>query len=111
MSDWYVFKNGESIGQAGSESGRILRDDEHEDRARVTLEHGTNNRFTITCGIYGWMVHTRFFDSETAALMGFDETKEELATILALIPIEDEANDENMRVAQQAIDDYVERCP
>lgn len=110
MSDWYVFKNGESIGQSDSKSGRILRDDEHGDGVRVTLAQGAHNRFTITCGIYGWMVHTRFFDSETAALMGFDETKEELGKILALIPLQDAANDENMRVAENAIADFVERC-
>ena len=111
MSDWYPFKSGESIGQTGSESGKILRDDEHGDGARVTLEHISNNRFTITCGIYGWMVHTRFFGSEANAQIGFNETKRELANILAMIPIEDEANDENMRVAQDTIDDFVERCP
>ena len=105
-----MFKNGESIGQAGSESGRILRDDEHGDGARVTLEHGTNNRFTVTCGIYGWMVHTRFFDSEKAGQLGFYETKDELGKILALIPLENEANDDNMREAENAIADFVERC-
>lgn len=110
MSDWYVFKNGELIGQSGSESGRIFRDDEHGDGARVTLEQGPHNRFAITCGIYGWMVHTRFFDSETAALMGFDETKEELGKVLALIPLQDAANNENMRVAENAIAAFVERC-
>ncbi len=111
MSDWYPFKRGESIGQTGSEPGQILRDEEHADGARATLEHVRDDRFTITCGIYGWMVHTRFFDSEASAQIGFNETKCELANILAMIPIEDEANDNNMRVAQDAIDDFVERCP
>jgi hypothetical protein len=110
MSDWYPFKNGESIGQTGSESGKILRDEEHGDGARVTLGHVRNNRFTITCGIYGWMVHTRFFDSETAALMGFDETKEGLGKILALIPLEEEGDDERMNIVTCAIADLVDRC-
>ncbi len=110
MSDWCSFNDGGSIGQIGSEGGRILGDEEHSGGARVTLEYVRNNRFTITCGIYGWMVHTRFFDSECAARMGFNETKNELAKILVLIPIEDEANDENVRVSQDAIHDFVERC-
>jgi len=109
MSDWYPFKNGESIGQTGSEGGLILRDEEHRDGSRVTLEHRAN-RFAVTCGIYGWMVHTRLFDSENAALMGFDETKEELTNILVFIPLKDEASDQNMRVAKGAIADFVERC-
>jgi hypothetical protein len=110
MSDWYQFKNGESIGQTGSEGGKILRDEEHTVGARVTLEDVRSTRFTITCGIYGWMVHTRFFESEAAAQIGFDETKDELTKIVALIPLEDEANDKNMRAAENAIEDFVERC-
>jgi hypothetical protein len=110
MSDWYSFNDGESIEQIGSEGGKILRDEEHSDGARVTLEFVRSNRFTITCGIYGWMVHTRFFDSETAGLVGFDETKDELGKILALIPMEDDATDENMHIAGNALSDFVERC-
>jgi len=110
MSDWYPFKNGESIGQTGSENGKILHDEEHKDGARVTLEHVRDNRFTITCGIYGWMVHTRFFDSETAAQIGFDETKDELSKILVLIPLEDEAEAQTLEPATVAITDFVERC-
>ena len=109
MSDWYSFKNGESIGQTGSENGKILRDEEHKDGARVTLEHVRDNRFTITCGIYGWMVHTRFFESEAAAQISFDETKAELNKILDLIPLEDEAR-EKLEFAKSAIADFVERC-
>ena len=111
MSDWNSFKEGESVGQTGSEGGKILCDEEHGDGARVTLEHVRDNRFTITCGIYGWMVHTRFFSTEAHAQKGLEETKDELAKILAFIRIEDEATGENMRVAQDVIDDFVERCP
>ncbi|MGH9871017.1 MAG: hypothetical protein ACRD9S_00975 [Pyrinomonadaceae bacterium] len=109
MSVWYAFKSGESIGQTGSEKGKILRDDEHRDGARVTLERVRHNRFTITCGIYGWMVHTRFFNSEAAAQIGFDETKDELSKILGLIPLESEADDDRLEVAKVAISDFVER--
>lgn len=109
MSDWYPFKNGESIEPTGSESGRILRDEEHSDGARVTLEQVRDDRWTITCGIYGWMVHTRFFLSEASAEIGFDETESELGKILALIPLEDEADDERMRIAQDAIAEFVEQ--
>jgi hypothetical protein len=109
MSDWYPFKNGESIESTGSEGGKILRDEEHSDGARVTLEQVRDDRWTITCGIYGWMVHTRFFLSEASAEIGFDETECELGKILALIPLEDEADDERMRIAQDAIAEFVEQ--
>jgi len=35
---WYAFDNEKSIGQRGSESGTIIRDEEHGDGARITLE-------------------------------------------------------------------------
>ncbi|MGH9933088.1 MAG: hypothetical protein ACREA9_28220 [Pyrinomonadaceae bacterium] len=110
MSDWYPFKSGDSIGQAGSEGGKILCDEEHADGARVTLEHVRDSRFTVTGGIYGWLVHTRFFNSEPTARIGFDETEDELSKILALIPIENEADDDKLELAKVAIADFVERC-
>lgn len=110
MSDWYPFKNDESIGQTGSERGKILCDEEHVDGARVTLERVRDDQFTITCGIYGWMVHTRFFSSEVDGLIGFHETKNELARILVLLPVEGDADNERMNIAELAIADFVERC-
>jgi hypothetical protein len=109
MGDWYPFRHGESIGQTGSEGGKILRDEEHSDGARVTLEKLRADRWTITCGIYGWMVHTRFFLSEASAEIGFNETERELGKILALTPLEDEADDERMRIAQDAIAEFIEQ--
>lgn len=110
MSDWYPFEHRESIGETGSEGGKILRDEEHSDGARVTLEQVKDDRWPITCGIYGWMVHTRFF-LEANAQTGFNETERELGKILALIPLENEANDERMRVVQDAIGTFVEINP
>jgi hypothetical protein len=108
MGEWYPFNHGESIGQTGSESGKVRRDEEHADGARVTLEKVRDDRWTITYGIYGWMVHTRFFLSESSAEIGFNETKRELRNILALIPLEDEADNERMRIAQDAIAEFIE---
>ena len=58
MTDWLPFENGTTIGATGSEGGVILRDELHPHGARITLEQ-TSTGFAITCGIYGWMVHTR----------------------------------------------------
>jgi hypothetical protein len=109
MSDWYSFNDGASIGDTGSENGKILRDMEHSSGARVTLEKVRDDCWTITCGIYGWMVHTQFFPSEASAEIGFDKTERELGKILALIPLEDEADDEQLRITQDAIAEFGEQ--
>jgi len=60
-NSWHQFEDGATLGQKGSESGVILRDEEHPQEARITLERDTRTApFAITCGIYGCMLHTRF---------------------------------------------------
>ena len=44
-NSWFQFEEGHSIGQTGSEDGVILRDEEHVDGARVTLESVNPDRF------------------------------------------------------------------
>jgi hypothetical protein len=83
---WRQFNKGQSIGERGSELGIIIRDEEHDDGARVTLERGGYTPFSITCGIYGWMAHTAFFASEHAAQKTFERIKIEIENILSLIP-------------------------
>ena len=64
---WYPFDGGSTVGTIGTESGRILCDEEHAAGARITLEQGGNTPFGITCGIYGCFVHTAFASTETEA--------------------------------------------
>jgi len=85
-SGWYPFDEGHSLGQVGTENGTIVRDEEHGDGARITLERDGYTPFAITCGLYGWMAHTCFFDTEHSAQQAFDAMRLELARILALIP-------------------------
>jgi hypothetical protein len=62
QSEWIEFEGGSTIGEQGSENGLTLKDEEQVRGARITLERDTRIApFAITCGIYGWMVHTRFF--------------------------------------------------
>ena len=76
---WYAFDSGNSIGQRGSESGTIIRDEEHGDGARITLERdGQTAPFSITCGIYGWMVHTRFLGKKPEAEREFVRMRTDL---------------------------------
>jgi hypothetical protein len=43
--------------------------------------------FAITCGIYGWMVHARFFEAESEAQREFEMMKDGLAQVLDTIPL------------------------
>jgi len=110
---WYLFDSGQSIGQAGSESGRIIRDEEHSDGARITLERDAMAApFAITCGIYGWMVHTRFFGTEAEAHSELEEMKSELARVLGTIPLtSDPEVDSKSHAVVESISAFVERFP
>ena len=79
---WYAFDGGRTIGTPGSERGVILADDEHDDGARISLERGGTAPFAITCGIYGWMLHTRFFSSKFEAETQYEAMKSALAMLL-----------------------------
>jgi hypothetical protein len=85
---WYAFDAGKSIGKCGSEGGVTVRDEEHGDGARITLERNSRHApFAITCGVYGWMFHTRFLGSEPQAQAEFESMKAGLAKILHTIPL------------------------
>jgi len=109
---WYAFDGGGTIGAAGSEDGVIMRDDEHANGARITLERdSTIAPFAITCGIYGAMVHTRWFSSEAQAQHDYDAMKQALDAIIRG-PLE---NDQNFtagtKTSSEAIEEFVERFP
>jgi hypothetical protein len=110
---WSLFDGGKSIGALGSESGVILRDEEHSDGARITLERNTTIApFAITCGVYGWMFHTRYFGVEQEARTEFDLMSAELAKILATIPLtSDPEGDARSRLVSDAISQFVKRFP
>jgi hypothetical protein len=110
---WYAFDNGQSIGQRGSENGIIVRDEEHGDGARITLERdGHTAPLAITCGIYGWMVHTRFFDTESEAQSEFESMRAELSRIISTIPLAaDPKADFKSRAVSESLSDFVRRFP
>ena len=88
---WQPFEEGRTIGQTGTEGGVILHDDEHVGGARITLERGCLRApFAITCGVYGWMVHTRFLADDETAQHAYSLMKGALGTIVALLPDEDD---------------------
>lgn len=82
-SSWRPFEEAATLGLPGSEEGIVVRDEEHFLGARITLERApTVAPFAITCGIYGWMMHTCFFSSEAEAESQYDLMKNSLSTLL-----------------------------
>lgn len=55
---WHPFTNGSQIGHRGC-AGIVLRDEEHDHGAHITLED-CGNHCEIVCGDYGGMMHTAF---------------------------------------------------
>jgi hypothetical protein len=107
QSGWYRFDAGSSIGESGSDNGIILRDEEYVEGARITLERDGYTPFAITCGIYGWMVHTCFFSTEQEANEAFESMKAELERIIDLIPLRDDPEaGRQMPVLQDTLDAF-----
>ncbi len=105
---WSGFNNGTTLGLRGSESGIVMADEEHSGGARITLEReGKTAPFAITCGVYGWMVHTRFFGTEEEGRGEYAAMRVGLAE-LASLPVHDESDFPKMI---QAIRAFVDRFP
>lgn len=108
---WEPFEDGATLGQIGSEGGEILRDDHYAMQARITLERdGAIAPYTITCGIYGWMVHSCFFADAEAATHAYALIQPELARIAELVPFthDPEVEQKSERLIE-AIELFVER--
>ena len=106
---WHSFGDGATLGLKGSESGETIRDEEHALGARITLERNTRIApFAITCGIYGWMVHTRFFDTQEEAIADYDKMKANLSEIVERFS---DPNYDDRRATEDAIEAFVEAFP
>src|SRR5262249_28680366 len=82
--NWLPIDNGKTEGTRGSEDGIIILDEEHIQRARITLEQGGRNApWSITCGIYGNFAHTTFASSETEGRAKYSNMKTDLEKIMA----------------------------
>lgn len=87
----------------------ILRDEEFASAARITLEQ-SGSRLAVTCGVYGWMLHTRFFAARAMAEREFDEMKSILQSIVSSLP-DNLGYSEAMRRTNEALNRFVERYP
>jgi hypothetical protein len=108
---WMPFEGGKTVGQRGSESGKIVLDEEHSLGARITLERDTGIApFAITCGIYGWMMHTRYLADESVAVEQLKRMQGDLARILEQIPSDSEGDTSASQVSE-AISRFVQQYP
>jgi hypothetical protein len=106
MSKWLAFDNGRSAGSVSSDGGVILREDQLSQGAHITLKRGASY-ISVSCNIYGWMDHTRFFSGITEAEREFITMKPALEKVLMVIA----APALNDIKAWEAISDFVARYP
>ena len=66
MSNWVAYEMGRSIGKVSAEGGLIMRDEEHPGGARITFKRGSGH-ISVSCNLYGWVEHTRFFGTTADA--------------------------------------------
>ncbi len=108
---WHLFDNGGTQGTTGSEEGKIVRDEEHFLGARISLERDCRVApFAITCGIYGWMLHTRFFSSQEDAETQYEAMKDTLAALLEAADKTAEI-DGGRKVLMEGVSSFVEMFP
>jgi hypothetical protein len=93
-NNWYPFDAGMSIGQSGSESGKIIEDIENINGARITIEKGASNApFAVTLGVYGLLFHTYYSGMETQARLFANESKNRIEKLLEHISISQDQQD------------------
>jgi hypothetical protein len=112
-TNWSDYDDGYSVGTVGADGGAIVRDEEHESGARITLEEeGGSAPFTVTCGIYGWMQHARYFSDASEANDEYDRMKDELDEILESVPTgEENLDEETENEILEKIELFVEKYP
>lgn len=112
MSDWKPFEEGATIGIKGAEGGKVVADEQHDGGARITLERDCLRApFAITCVIYGWAYHTRFFADEATAKQAYDDMKAGLLDIVSLLPQSEGDETPDAERVETAVEDFVERFP
>jgi hypothetical protein len=106
MSSWLAYDDGRTIGRVNSEGGVILNDEEYLNAARITLKRG-EKIVSVSCNIYGWINHTRFFGGVPEAERDFNVMKRELGKIMEIIT----AEGVNSLKGWEAISEFVRRFP
>ncbi|MFO7322066.1 MAG: hypothetical protein DIU68_010065 [Chloroflexota bacterium] len=110
-SGWQPYDEGRTIGATGANGGDIIRDEEHPNGARITLERDCLRvPYAITCSVYGFGTHERFIADEPTAMHIYEGMKGELEAILRLVPTEGDAEQEaRFDAAAEAFEAFVAR--
>lgn len=103
---WVAYENGNSIGSVSTEGSVVLRDEELETSARITLKRG-GSYISVSCSIYGWMDHTRFFASVSEAQREYLLMKPTLKNMVENVL----ASGKSDLKMWEAIADFVRRFP
>jgi len=106
MINWSAFNDGRSIGTVSPEGGRILYDEEHDGGARLTLKRG-RGYISISVNIYGWLEHTRFFNSDSEAQREYRTMRTAVGEMLDMINTEGVSD---LKI-WEAISEFVRRFP
>lgn len=106
MNRWTPFDGGRSIGSVSGEGDLILYDEEHRDGARITLKRG-RQYVTVSLNIYGWMDHTRFFNTDADAQREYRAMRSATDSLLRMIYSPEVSK---IRV-WEAISEFVRRFP
>jgi hypothetical protein len=67
--------------------------------------------FAITCGVSGWLVHTRYFDSETEARAQFEAMKAALARMTEAVKSMDNVQVDDTSLVGRLCQEFVEEFP
>jgi hypothetical protein len=96
ISNWADIE--ETIGENGSESGKIIYDVEHDKGARITIEKETDIApFAVTLGISGVMFHTDFFSTEIEARNFVFESMRKIENLFKHLEMPANQQDENWK--------------
>lgn len=106
MNNWSAYDNGRSIGKTSAEGGLIMRDEEHSGGARITFKRGSGY-ISVSCNLYGWVDHTRFFGTAADAQREYVALKAALTSVLGVI------NTDGVKDIKiwEAISEFVRRFP
>jgi hypothetical protein len=110
--EWIRFDAGKSLGQRGSEDGKIIRDEENILGARVTLEEkGNIAPYSITLGIYGLTFHTEFFSTLDQGQKCFELFKDKIELIIDHHSAVEQERDSNWTITlNQLMEELLNVC-
>jgi hypothetical protein len=106
MTRWHKYNEGKSINMGMAEDDVILRDDEHQLGARITLKRA-KDFLSISGHVYGWVDHTRFFTTISEAEREYVAMKKALGTVMNVI---EETDSKEIKV-WEAISEFIRRFP